>query len=558
MEPQRLARWRIFVVAILGITWAAFALPNLLFENFVPRVGCFGFQTGYDNTITAVDCAAERAGVIPGDRILYDRLPLDQRYNASRPGWAGTTVTFPFDRHSRLRLTPLTADIETFPAGYTYAVVVRKAAQIFFILFAATVLLQRPSRMTWGLYLYALGMFMVNIYAYSFLPAIPYYALQFMSYMFFGAGEVGLLVFGLRFPNDRADGRRSRIEALMPYAFALVGVYIASVYAADMTGAIGSQATIWFEFLPSVFFYACALAAIFSYYVQARGNERIRTRWAMSGVLGGSALYVFGLTTWPLQWFPAVPWELFSAAATAFIAIALAYAIVRHRVFDIGFVANRALVFFIIAAVAAGVLAGIETFIADAVPYGLHVAATVAAAFGLGYATAKSYGLLVTLVDRAMFPRRYRTAVRLHELRLAVEAQNDRSEIMRMLIGGVCKALGLASAAVFRASPDGGFIREYAVGWPSGSMWHLLSTDRIVRNTPPTVDKPLRVRDQWPLGVVVPQGFARPILCCAIGNHGRRAALFLYSAHTDGSEIDRDEARGLMKLCKVYGREALT
>jgi hypothetical protein len=215
-------------------------------------------------------------------------------------------------------------------------------------------------------------------------------------------------------------------------------------------------------------------------------------------------------------------------------------------------------VFFTIATITAGVFTALETFIAKALPYTLHVVATVLVAFGLGYATAKSYGLLITLVDRAMFPRRYRTTMRLHELRLAVEAQHDRSETMRMLTGGVCKALGLASAAVFRASSDGGFIREYAVGWPSGSTWHLLSTDRIVRDTTPTVDKPLRVRNQWPLGTAVPQGFARPILCCAIGNRGRRAALFFYSAHTDGSEIDRDEARALMKLCKIYGRDAFT
>jgi hypothetical protein len=31
-----------------------------------------------------------------------------------------------------------------------------------------------------------------------------------------------------------------------------------------------------------------------------------------------------------------------------------------------------------------------------------------------------------------------------------------------------------------------------------------------------------------------------------------------YSGHTDGAEIDPDEARALMKLCNLYGREAFS
>jgi hypothetical protein len=270
-------------------------------------------------------------------------------------------------------------------------------------------------------------------------------------------------------------------------------------------------------------------------------------------------LFLSGYTNFPFGgYFP--EWMLAPSNILAELAIPLAigYAIVRHRVFDIEFVANRTIVFGTLGVIGILLFAGLDWLSANVLPDSkTSVATALAVAVTFGYAAARKFSALSALVDRVMFPRRYCSGVRLHELRVAIESQNDGSQTLQTLVGGVCKALGLASAAVFRASSDGGFVREYAAGWPSGSTWHLLSTDRIVHDTLAATDKPLRVRDQWASGTRVPQGFARPILCCPIGNHGRRIALVFYSSHTDGSEIDPDEARALMKLCNVYGRDAL-
>jgi hypothetical protein len=237
----------------------------------------------------------------------------------------------------------------------------------------------------------------------------------------------------------------------------------------------------------------------------------------------------------------------------------MGYAILRHRVIDVHFVLNRTIVFFAVGAAAIAVFAGFDWISANVLPLSRsQVALALAVAFIFGLLMPRYYGSLVALVDSVAFPKRRAATMRMNELRLAIEAHNDGQQTMHVLVRDACKALGLVSAAAFRAVPDGGFIREDSTGWPAGTTWHLLSTDRIVRDMSVPVNRPLRVRDQWPAGTNMPRGSARPILCCPIGNHGRPLALMFYGGHTDGAEIDPDEARALMKLCNLYGRDAFT
>lgn len=139
---------RLGVVVGLVLFWAAIQLPNVLI-NFAPFSGCLGYVTQMHGNVVAVECAAARAGIVPGDRIELAKIPLDQRYNISRPPYPGIKVAVPVLHDGKERVVTLTADPNRIdysnevPAT-TAALSAKKAATALFVLIAALILLRRP------------------------------------------------------------------------------------------------------------------------------------------------------------------------------------------------------------------------------------------------------------------------------------------------------------------------------------------------------------------------------------------------------------------------------
>jgi hypothetical protein len=101
-----------------------------------------------------------------------------------------------------------------------------------------------------------------------------------------------------------------------------------------------------------------ALVVMFSVlaatFIRARGLQRQRVRWLFwSTVVGFS-----GVVTWLL--FPSLRAAVLTSVV---ITIGYAYAILRHRVIDVGFVINRAIVFTIVTTLVFGIFAVISSFV---------------------------------------------------------------------------------------------------------------------------------------------------------------------------------------------------
>jgi hypothetical protein len=87
-----------------------------------------------------------------------------------------------------------------------------------------------------------------------------------------------------------------------------------------------------------------------------------------------------------------------------------------------------------------------------------------------------------------------------------------------------------------------------AQGWNSGAVWHLLPDRyvvekighrRAVRIGPADLEK-----------LTVPSGVALPSLALPIAEGKELRALLLCGSHEDGSELDPDEVRSIVGLCK--------
>ncbi len=165
------------------------------------------------------------------------------------------------------------------------------------------------------------------------------------------------------------------------------------------------------------------------------------------------------------------------------IPFTVAYAVVRHRAFDAGFVANRTLVYgvFLCAGFAAFALLDIlatKRFAHNQFEVGIDVAIALAIGLSLQFVHPRA----IRLIDRIFLPERYHAAIALDKLRATLGfSRNDVVSPDRAL-ETVARELMLSSLAIFKKTPDGGFVRYAAAGWPKGTAWHIFAGDPLVQS----------------------------------------------------------------------------
>ncbi len=172
-------------------------------------------------------------------------------------------------------------------------------------------------------------------------PLVPFSAIYF-----------SFVCFCLTFPDSRMGPWRSRLRRLLPLA-AVAALAIGSWGIGYVLGWIDAPVTRAFP----IYAIACivlSLAGLILAWREATGDMRTRIAWITFSMglvylsyLWGNAMALLGLTEW------AKSQQYLSASAIAAGYFGLAYALLRHRIFDIGFAVNRALVY---AAVSATIL----------------------------------------------------------------------------------------------------------------------------------------------------------------------------------------------------------
>lgn len=116
-----------------------------------------------------------------------------------------------------------------------------------------------------------------------------------------------------------------------------------------------------------------------------------------------------------------------------------------------------------------------------------------------------------------------------------------------MLVDAPREALGLASAAFFRADEAGRFVRTAAVGWRDGDTRMLDAGDRLVRYLH-TMRSPARIAAiNWDR-TDVPHGTAAPALALPIPLRDELYGFVLYGGHTWGADLDPDEVGIIARL----------
>ncbi|MBV8153869.1 MAG: hypothetical protein JOY98_05570 [Candidatus Eremiobacteraeota bacterium] len=181
----------------------------------------FGFSADPSGVVTDVDPDAARAGLRIGNRIALERMPAADRWmvSASSVGRDGRIMQLPLT-------TGKTVTVVAHPRPRTVVDnitdLIACSALILFILVAATLVLMRPSAVTWAFYLFALSMCDGGTLYVEYLSFQALFGLFLVQAAAGAAGAAGLFSFALRFPDVRPTGAALTAERVVIFGVAPV------------------------------------------------------------------------------------------------------------------------------------------------------------------------------------------------------------------------------------------------------------------------------------------------------------------------------------------------
>ncbi len=556
-QPQKT---RIAVVAFLVACSLWFSLAPLR-GLFWLHPGGFGVRTDSSLRVADVDSPgpAYDAGIRVGDRFdpatpFGKRLHLQRVQNAA-PGQS--TALQVMGKNGSPRTVKLIAQGSEFDAGDIAGFFTWEVADLIFVVVGSILVLLRPSTMTWAFFLYCIASKPGLVLGFYWLPGWLVFATGIFTNVLQALGFAAFLVFCVRVPHDRAIGGWRYIEwVAAPVVFvslllcsALIELSIAGALHADVAaGQI--QRVILFAT------YVVGVLALIATFCRERGPERNRVAWIVAGLVAGLAASVATNLSDPTTniytgtalpdgpaWLPVIP------ALEVATPLAVAYAVIRHQALNVGFVANRTLVYglFLCAGFAAFAvldLLATKRFAHNQFEVGLDVA--IALAIGLSFQFV--HPRANRLIDRIFLPERYRAAIALDKLRTTLALIRNQDDAANRAAEAVTKELALSSLALFTKMPDGGFVRFAAAGWPKGAAWHIFAGDPLVQRFGSS--RRVKLIDEAAteqLNVPVEPGRPRIGLSLSPQTAGEEA-LLLVGAHVSGLRPDGDEIRGIASL----------
>jgi hypothetical protein len=563
-------------VALLLLTIYALAMiaPDSL--RVVRPLGSFGLAMDGDGLIYDVrgpfeseeESPAWQAGLRAGDRLDLAAMrcsPVDTVVCASLLSqWGGVTYVTAGREATLVVATAteratgevrLTAKPRPSNRLLDVVVVLDTIAGVLVVLGAAWLVWTRPGLMTWGFFVYVIQFNPGQAFQFwAWLQLWPR-ALLAQNVIFLvmqAAAYTGLLLFALRAPVDRAEGRWRTIERALP---ALAIVFLA-VALASMATVFGHPAEIWARTLLFIGFAVSvgALAILIGRRRDLSPRDYQRIRWVIWGCLIGLPAYLLAQLSQQTSLFGQLlgegqaPEEAAGALflINGILCLFVVEAVRRPTVVNVWIPLRRATAFGLLLSVPVLFLhKQIET-----IDEYIHMPdwAWIVVASGLVYLIARGHEFATELLNR-LFDRKFICAER-HLAAVAETIQNSDSvdEVERLLVNEPMGSLRLASAAVFREQ-DGIFSRTLSAGWAADhadalTSNHPLLSARFDRKpyTPDSVDAAHASPAE------LPDDLERPVLVVPVGNARRCYALVLYGGHEIGTDLDTGERHLLGSL----------
>lgn len=499
-------------------------------------------------------------GIRNGDLVDVMAMPLSDRLRLElQHSPPGTTLTIPIIHDGTRRSFSVRAyaagAISPLTSSWPFLLSV-----IVTLLIVAVIALRKPSIATASLVLYGMGSVLSGDIAslFSWLPdgwfaVIGVFILTALSML----PAAALMPFVVRFPEIPVTGT-GRLRVRVADAIFLLAAITCLIQILNEP-VIFSSWTLFDILGPFVLLLLALLFASFAYRDIA-GEARRRVSWVIAGVVVSAMAYAaFNIL---------VP--LFSGAAdsatlavlaggsqilSCALPLALAYAVLRHRVLDIGFALNRTLVYGTMTTFAVVVVSLVDWVSGRMLSeqrYTLAIEAIVA--IGFGFILNWLHSKTERLIDRVVFRERHICEKRIEYRIGALGFASSTTAIDEALGVEAAHILSLASAAVFtRLGTDEPYTCRASTGWEHASL-RALDVDSLIVCTLLSLERPLILDDVAICVDGAPLGDERPMIAIPMVSHHDLLGFVLYGNHREGAFPDPEEIALLAKLCAAAER----
>ncbi len=537
------------LVLVFGEAWAP-----LTHTSFGVRIVPLGDRAAVGRILT--DSAAYENGVRVGDEIDVMSMPIGDRMrlrtNASP---LGTQLKVPMIRNGRRQFVTFVSRPRSGSVAYAGWPLLLSA--FITLIIVAVIAWRKPSIATAALVLYGMGSCTTAgvVAQFSWLSD-PWFAIVavFVITAFSTLPIAALLPFIVRFPNPpvTAEGRMRMHVADGLFVATAILCLIETLYEPVLYVS-------WFAFDNVVTMGLMAIVLVFAalVYRDAGGEERRRIGWVVAGLLISAAGYTgfntmdsFVMGGWAAPYAVVAATQLLQGA----LPLALAYAVLRHRVLDIGFALNRTMVYGAITAMVVVVVSLVDWLSSRLISeqrWALAFEALIT--IGFGFTLNYIHGKTERLIDRIVFRARHLAEKRIEYRIGALGFSQSASAVDEALASDAPRILDLTSAAIFgRLAKNEPFTRKASLGWTDHTTASIPDDSLLVR-TLRSLERPVVLED---VAIVVddaPTGPQRPAVAIPIVTQHELIGFALFGNRLDGALPDPEEIGLLAQLCSAAG-----
>lgn len=345
---------------------------------------------------------AAAAGIRPGDTVSFGSTPFEAgEAQFAQPGTRVNVLV------NGTRSVTLVAPSAAFQPLFILLLAIRLA----FLAVAALLAWRRPedhAARALVLFLLCFGLLIGLNNTVPFTPLLSVILVQMGGTVLLLVGTAAAATFAANFPSGVAKPVPRTLARTTQAVIALcVAVTIAAPWLMRSQQTISNTTRLisWL-FAASV---ALVVAILIVAYVQGAPSERQRRRWVFLMLGIGLVAVTIDIVVQIFVGYSQI-FDYATLLLTATIPFGLAYAILRYRVIDVGFVVNRAVVFGIVSVIIVGIFVIVETLASAFIEQHSRVgsiALQLVVALVLGFSFNFIQARVERAVDRILFRQRY-------------------------------------------------------------------------------------------------------------------------------------------------------
>ena len=442
--------FRVCVVAFIALSALLYTAGDIV-DPWHPW-GTFGFDTDGRSVVTDVDASDSAAGLRVGDVIDVMRMPFADRAQLwLHSAYAGRPIVLPLrsGRNVTLRAHPR---MRTLAENITDVVAV--IALVIYTILAGALVLLRPTPSTWAFFLFSAPFLWGGNQDGQYLPLwMNVLQLYLLFPVLQAIAPMAFFSFALRFPNARPSGGAQRAEQVLWYAVAPILAALNHPNLAALLGLTLPRAVIVVVQVAIVALYIPGIVALIARYANSTQDERTRLRWVVA---------TFAIAFLPSVIFTAA--EVLSAnvislatanfleALVVIAPLALAYTILKHRLFDIRFVVSRALIFGFMTTLTVGVLALADWALGKWLEQSrFQLVAEVVLALIIGFSLTSVHKRIETFLNRIIFRAQATALAAIRRFTHEIDLINDPSQLVAQMLQTLRTRLESEYVAAFTA-----------------------------------------------------------------------------------------------------------